>query len=576
MKLNTKWDKYVDVNHLFEEYPRPSLARKSFINLNGFWKYAFTKSKEAPTKYDGDILVPFSPESESSTVKRTLKSDEFLWYMRSLPSDVVKRDSKWILHFGAVDQIAEIYINGIHIKTNIGGYLPFSIDITKYLQDAGNTLMVRVMDLGESSYLARGKQRSEPSGMFYTGQSGIWQTVWIEEVPTDYIENVEYSCLYDEKIVKVKVHSERVRPVKICISGIDSPILGKSNTDIYVNLTNFFKSWSPESPYLYNTEIMMGEDRVESYFAMRKVTTGPDTNGIKRVFLNNKPYFQKGVIDQGYWPKGLYTPPCDEAFIYDIKKMKDLGFNMIRKHMKVEPERWYYHCDRLGMLVWQDIVNGGMGHRSWFVTYFATFLEWINIRLKDNKYMLTGRKKKWNKKQFVIEMKDTIRALKKHPSIVTWTIFNEGWGQFDANVVTKVARIYDKTRLIDQASGWFDQRGGDFRSIHNYFLPLRFGKDNRVIALTEFGGFSYSIPGHRFSEKTYGYRIFKNKKKLSMSYQKLMEQQILPNMNKGLSVTIYTQLSDIEEEVNGIVSYDRKVSKFDEEMLREYNERLTL
>ena len=281
------------------------------------------------------------------------------------------------------------------------------------------------------------------------------------------------------------------------------------------------------------------------------------------------------MLDQGYWPEGLYTPPCDDAMIYDIRTMKELGFNMIRKHVKIEPQRWYYHCDRLGMLVWQDMVNGGRPYKGWYVTYMATAMEFFHIRMNDSLLGLLGRKDERGRWQFVEEMRGTIRHLKSHPSIVTWVIFNEGWGQFHAKTVTRIAREMDNTRLLDQASGWFDQGGGDIRSIHDYFFPLKVKPEKRATALTEFGGYSLGVPGHRMYQKVYGYRLYVKKKELTQGYRELIEKEVIPNIPRGLSATIYTQLSDVEEEINGILTYDREVLKLQGDVVRELNDRLT-
>ena len=334
---------------------------------------------------------------------------------------------------------------------------------------------------------------------------------------------------------------------------------------------------------------------------MRKISVERDEKGIPRLYLNGRPYFQKGVLDQGYWPEGLYTPPCDEAMVYDIQTMKGLGFNMLRKHIKIEPQRWYYHCDRLGMLVWQDMVNGGRDYRSWYVTYAATAMEYFHLRVRDGWLWLFGRRDERGRKQFVSEMRETVHILRNHPSIVTWVLFNEGWGQFHANTMTRIVREEDGSRLIDQASGWFDQGGGDIRSIHDYFFPLRisygtepdlvdskkckgqntrmnagYRQEERAAALTEFGGYSMSVPGHHMYRRIYGYRIYRKKSELTGGYREWIEREVIPNIEKGLSASVYTQLSDVEEETNGILTYDREIVKLEEETVRELNERMKL
>lgn len=578
-QLATKWSEGFDKNHVLLEYPRPAMRRESYINLNGVWKYAITKSKEKPECYDGDIVVPFSPEAPLSGVKRQLKPKEYLWYYRELPVDGRPRDGgRWLLHFGAVDQYAVVIINGHTAARHLGGYLPFTVDVTDLLVDGVNELTVIVQDYSDRSYYSRGKQKLKRGGMFYTAQSGIWQTVWMEQVPENHILFVKQTPLYDEQMIRIHVMSKETAPVEIEISSTEMlPVQahGMSGENIDIPVPDMH-SWSPEDPFLYDVSVKMGEDCVKSYFAMRKISSEKDESGIPRFFLNNRPYFQKGVLDQGYWPDGLYTPPGDEAMVYDIQTMKGLGFNMLRKHIKIEPQRWYYHCDRLGMLVWQDMVCGGRDYKSWYVTYMATIMEGLKIRPGDHMYGLLGRKDEKGRHQFIKEMRQTIHCLYNHPSIVTWVIFNEGWGQFHAAEVTDIAGKADNTRLIDQASGWFDQCGGDIRSIHNYFFPLKINPERRVTALTECGGYSWGVKGHKMFEKVYGYRIYYNRKELSRGYKRLVEKEILPNIRRGLSAVVYTQLSDVEEEVNGFLTYDRKVMKAEEDVVREANEKMTL
>lgn len=577
-RLKTRWSGQVDREHVLEEYPRPLMRRDSYINLNGIWDYAIRSEKGMPDKYDGAICVPFSPEARLSGVGRQLKPREYLWYRRELPRQIRPEEGRrWLLHFGAVDQYAKIYVNGRLAKEHLGGYLPFTADITSALHEEGNELMVLARDYSDASYYSRGKQKLKRGGMFYTAQSGIWQTVWAEQVPDNYITDIASTPLYDRGCLRITVETRKSGMAEITVSsGEMQPVQaeGRSGHPIDIPLKNMH-SWSPEDPFLYDIEVKMGEDHIESYAAMRKIEVKKDGNGIPRLFLNNHPYFQKGVLDQGYWPEGLYTPPCDEAMVYEIRKMKELGFNMIRKHVKIEPQRWYYHCDRLGMLVWQDMVNGGRPYKAWYVTYMATAMEFFHVRMNDSLLGLLGRKEERGRRQFVEEMRRTIKTLSGHPSIVTWVIFNEGWGQFHASVVTRIAREMDDTRLLDQASGWFDQGGGDIRSIHDYFFPLKVRPEKRVVALTEFGGYSLGVPGHRMYQKVYGYRLYVRKKELTQGYRDLIEKEVIPNIPRGLSATIYTQLSDVEEEINGILTYDREVVKLQEDVVREMNDRLT-
>lgn len=578
-QLKTRWTDQVDPEHVWEEYPRPMMKRASYVNLNGIWEYAITRGGRKPKVSDGRILVPFSPETYLSGVRRQLKPEETLWYERRLPETVRRKPGmRWILHFGAVDQFAEVRINGRITARHLGGYLPFSTDITEALREGGNILSVRVRDYSDTFYYSKGKQRLHRGGMYYTAQSGIWQTVWMEEVPETHITRIACTPDYDRGAFRIRVCGNVEERVSITVkdeSSVERQISGRTGETLLVPLESPHP-WSPEDPYLYQMEVRMGEDRVESYGAMRKVEVCKDVNGIPRIWLNNRPYYQKGVLDQGYWPDGLYTAPCDEAMIYDIQTMKKLGFNMIRKHIKIEPQRWYYHCDRLGMLVWQDMVNGGRPHRSWYVTYLATGMEYLGIRMKDRPLMLLGRGEERGRRQFLREMKETIRTLYSHPSIVTWVIFNEGWGQFYTRKIGRIAAKVDPGRLIDEASGWFDQGEGHIRSIHDYFFPLKVRPEKRVTALTEFGGFSYSIPGHRMYRKIYGYRIYHSGKALTRGYREWHEKELIPAVDQGVSASVYTQLSDVEEEVNGILSYDREVLKLEKETVQELNEQLTL
>lgn len=583
-QLKTRWADQVDKEHVLEEYPRPLLKRDSYMNLNGLWDYAITIEKGRPRSYDGKILVPFSPEAFLSGVNRQLQPAETLWYYRELPDEVKAEDGKrWLLHFGAVDQYAVVYVNGKRAARHLGGYLPFTVDVTDALRDEKNEVLIQVRDYSDAFYYARGKQKLRRGGMFYTAQSGIWQTVWMEKVPDVYITDIVAAPLYDEKAFRIKVlvrGGGSVQPVKVEVTVSSDgmkPVRVKGNAgeELLIS-TGKFHAWSPEDPFLYDIRVCAGADSAGSYAAMRKVHVERDKEGIPRIYLNNRPYFQRGVLDQGYWPEGLYTPPCDEAMIYDIQMMKALGFNMLRKHLKIEPQRWYYHCDRLGMLVWQDMVNGGRSYRSWYVTYLATAIEYFHLHMPDSMLWLLRRRDERGRKQFVSEMKETIRRLYGHPSIVTWVIFNEGWGQFHAGEVTEIAREEDDTRLIDQASGWFDQGGGDMRSIHNYFFPLEIIPQDRVTVLSEYGGYSLSVPEHRMYRKIYGYRIYRKPEELTKGYRGLIEKSVLPNIEKGLSAVIYTQLSDVEEEVNGILTYDRKFLKLDVDTVRDLNQKQML
>ena len=623
-QLYTCWGENLDRDHVLMEYPRPLLVRDSYLNLNGYWDYAFTKEYKQPERYEGKILVPFSPEAVLSGVNRQLQPDEYLWYHRVITEEELgelgknelfsagnlreqngsKQDTlencnqkaskrnendsakirkkRILLHFGAVDQACRVFVNGKNAGAHTGGYLPFELDITEYLHAGENELLVAVKDLSDTSYHARGKQKLKSGGMFYTAQSGIWQTVWMECVPQQYIRSVETKPDLEKGVIKIKVntgkHSKEVmieiREPEIYKDSMRMPqdvvesmaifqrATGVSDTWIEIPLKTF-KLWNCETPYLYYFTVTIGEDQIVSYFAMREFSLIKQKE-VPRICLNGEAQFQNGVLDQGYWPDGLYTAPSDEAFIFDLEEMKKTGFNMVRKHLKIEPQRWYYHCDRLGMVVWQDMVNGGSYYKHWFVTYLATLMSWMKISMRDIYPKLLSRETRAGRHEFVREMKETVQLLKGHPSIAAWVIFNEGWGQFQTEDMTRILREEDPDRLIDQASGWFDQGGGDFSSLHNYFFKLFIRtEEKRASVLSEFGGYSYRIEGHSACPKLYGYGICRNEKDLNRRYQDRGKKMrgLIP---EGLCASVYTQWSDIEEEVNGVYTYDRKVRKIKE------------
>ena len=574
-QLTTIWGENLDPEAVLQEYPRPQMVRDSYYNLNGYWDYAFVMEETVdvrfPEQWDGQILVPFSPESALSGVNRQLQPGELLFYQRTFLHPG-KPGERVLLHFGAVDQCCRVYINRKEVACHTGGYLAFYADITKALTEGENELIVRVQDDSDTSYHARGKQKLNAGGMFYTAQSGIWQTVWMECVPKNYVTDLKWRAYFDRKEVEILVAT--VRDTEAELTGVPGRIVGREDTDEIRFQTNHpirisleeMHPWTPETPYLYPMQIRLtgeGErDQVESYFAMRVLTVEKDASGHMRLCLNHTPYFQKGVLDQGYWPDGLYTAPADAALIFDIREMKRMGFNMIRKHAKIEPARWYYHCDRLGMLVWQDMVNGGESYHHWFVTYLATVTSRLGIHVNDFNRVLFARTEARGRKEFLCEMKETVRQLGIFPSVVLWSIFNEGWGQFDACCMEKKLRSMDPTRWIDAASGWFDQGGGDVCSIHNYFFSLKLPahEERRAVVLSEFGGYSMRLEGHACCKKLYGYRTFTEEEQLRKDYREL-EGRIEELKEEGLCASVYTQLSDIEEEVNGIYTYDRKVKK---------------
>ncbi len=577
-QLYTRWAEEFDREHVLTEYPRPSMVRDSYENLNGEWEYAIRREEMLPETYDGTILVPFSPEAVLSGVEKTVYPEDVLHYRRSFVMERLE-GRRALLHFGAVDQSCRIYINQKLAGVHEGGYLPFTLDITELVTEGENILQAVVRDCTDTSFHARGKQKLDRGGMFYQAQSGIWQTVWMEIVPGRYISRLKITPCFDEGTVNVRVFGSVRDDMEVRIRVLDGASViaettGRQDTVLRLEVPDF-EAWSPKHPRRYDLKIEMGEDEVRSYFAMRKCSVGRDRNGILRFMLNNRPYFHNGVLDQGYWPEGLYTAPCDDALVYDIKMMKKLGFNMIRKHSKIEPERWYYHCDRLGMLVWQDMVNGGTSYHMKFVCVLPNFWMKSGRLIKDNKYRAFSRQDEEGRREYYRELKAMTACLYNHPCIAAWVPFNEGWGQFDAAKASALVKRLDPGRLVDEASGWFDQGGGDMYSIHNYWRKFRCRPwRDRVTALTEYGGYSWRIEGHSYCSEVYGYRKYDSMEALTNGYKRLWEREIIPAVRKGLGGTVYTQLSDIEEEVNGILTYDRKIVKLKPDTVLGLNRRL--
>ena len=568
--LMTPWGEHLDENCILTEYPRPQMRRNSYLNLNGRWEYAITDSDESPPRWDGTILVPFSPESALSGVGRSLRPGQTLWYRREVivPQGFIPADGRLLLHFGAVDQEAAVYWNGRLLGRHMGGYNAFTLDATDALGPR-NSLVVRVHDDTDASFHSRGKQKTRRGGIWYTPQSGIWQTVWMEAVPRHYIESLRIVPLFDQSAVEVMVRCSQPLQCEATVDGRTVPFT--SGEPARIPMPDF-RAWSPEDPYLYDLSVTLGEDRVESYFGMRKMEVRADRGGVKRLFLNGEPYFQSGLLDQGYWPDGLYTAPSDEALIYDIQTAKAMGFNLLRKHIKVEPMRWYYHCDRLGMLVWQDMPSGGGKYRFSTITLPLV----TGIHRRDNHYRAFARASSQGRGEYMDELEEMVGQLFNAPSVVLWVPFNEGWGQFDSTLVMERLRALDPTRPVDPASGWHDQGAGELRSLHVYFKPFRFRRDRRgrALALSEFGGYNLRVDGHCFNQKDYGYRRLPDAAALWRDFSRLYEREVLPAVPRGLCASVYTQLSDVEDELNGLMTYDRRVVKLDADEVRELNEQL--
>lgn len=529
------------------EYPRPQLKRDSFFCLNGEWDFCVTQG-DTPDHYDRKIRVPFPPQSLLSGVGEEFKKSDVLYYKRefSLPDGFVK--SRVILHVGATDQIATVFLNGEDLGTHVGGYFPFSFDITEKLTE-NNTLVIRVTDNPKDTTLPYGKQREKRGGMWYTTVSGIWQTVWCESVPSEYIKEIRIDADDNEAIISVTGVENGTLTLRTDDGLINAPL---ENGTCTVKPCHPIR-WSPENPHLYRFKITAGEDEVESYFALRRISI-ENVRGIPRILLNGEPYFFHGLLDQGYFSDGLFTPATEGGFENDIKSMKALGFNTLRKHIKIEHPQFYYDCDRLGMIVFQDMVNNGK-YSFLRDTALPTALS------KRRRFGFCHTNKK-TRKAFIDTMEQTVLALYNHPSICLWTIFNEGWGQFDGNEMYKRLSALDKSRIIDTASGWFFCKESDIVSPHVYFKKIRVKPQKKPVLISEFGGYAHAVEGHIFNEgKAYGYRTFKSIDDFRTALNTLYTEQIIPAVPYGLCGAIYTQVSDVEDEINGILTYDRRICK---------------
>ena len=551
------------------EYPRPQFKRDSYICLNGYWEYAIRKEETIPDSFDGQILVPYSPEVEKSGVNKVVMPDDYLFYRlkTTIPNGFIK--DKVILHFGAVDQIAEVFINGKFAIKHIGGFLPFNVDIKPYLVDENLEIVLRVVDTTNSSYHSSGKQSLKPGGIWYKPQSGIYMPVWMESVSNGYIESLKITPNIDENTVVLRFKSEK-STAKVQLNGKIYDV--EANKDNSIKIDNS-RLWSPEDPYLYEFKIFNDVDEVESYFAMRKISLIKNKDNMLVIALNNKEYFMKGVLDQGYYQDGLLTPNSDEDYINDIKLIKNLGFNVSRKHIKIESLRWYYHCDRLGLLVWQDFVNGCTKYDFW-LNQVPLF---VRYKISDTRFKKFFRDNEEGRKEAYQEFLDTIDLLYNSPCIVLWTIFNEAWGQFDSKNIYEKLKQIDPTRLYDHASGWHDQGTGDFKSMHIYKwrvkVPSKRKIGNRAFIVSECGAYILDKRLKDAKKKAgFIYLLFNNKEDFQKEYIRFINEEIKPSKEKGLSAFIYTQASDVEEEMNGFISYDRKEIKVDLDVIKEVND----
>jgi beta-galactosidase/beta-glucuronidase len=575
--IQTAWAEQLDPQHPLPEYPRPQLVRANWQNLNGLWQYAITPAaaSQAPATMEGSILVPFAVESSLSGVGRKVGKDSVLWYKTQIEVQPNLRKGRLLLHFGAVDWQASVYVNGQLAGTHEGGYDPFSFDITSLLtKKKQQEIVVKVWDPTNGGPQPVGKQMIHPEGIWYTSVTGIWQTVWLEAVPNDYILATQQVPDIDKGQLQLGVTLNHYQPGDQLQVRVESeqvllqPVTGE-NMQLTIPVPNP-KIWSPDQPNLYDLTVTLlrkGKmvDHVNSYFAMRKISVEKDANGVKRILLNNKFQFQFGPLDQGWWPDGLYTAPTDAALKFDIQRTKDLGFNMIRKHVKVEPARWYTYCDQIGMLVWQDMPNGDDGSR-WEPRPGVVGLGTEMQRTSASEAIYRN------------EWSAIRKALFNHPCIVVWVPFNEAWGQFKTTEIAKWTAAEDPSRLVNAASGGNFYDAGDIIDLHNYPEPAMpdpaiYG--NRfAIVLGEFGGLGLPVPEHVWTpQKNWGYQTFADSKALFQRYDELVKR--FPEMiRKGLNAAIYTQTTDVENETNGIFTYDRKVLKMPEAGFRAANRAL--
>lgn len=580
-QMRTPWTAGVDRALPLNEYPRPTMVREDWFNLNGPWQYAIThRTDHVPARWEGEILVPFPVESYLSGVQKKVNDQQALWYKRIFEVQGAGEDERVILHFGAVDYEARVFMNGQQVHTHTGGYTGFSVDITPFLTGNKEELIVRVLDPTTKGEQPRGKQVENPGGIYYTSNTGIWQTVWYEVVPSTYMKS--YKIVTDITTSEVFVYPEIYNrfsrdEVSVAVS-LEGNVVAEGVFDATGDIALTLPAaqlWSPDSPTLYDLAIRIVRDgkvidQVEGYLGMRSMTLGKDARGDLRILLNGEPLFQYGPLDQGYWPDGIYTAPTEEALVSDIQRMKDMGFNMVRKHVKVEPERWYYHCDRLGLIVWQDMPSG-FGEIVPVKDHDrSTEGDWLDKHYEDVTRSFASEQ------SFRNQLKAMIDQFYNHPSIGVWVPFNESWGQFKTNEILHWTKTLDSTRLVDGPSGWIDRGGGDIRDYHLY--GDRLGKDlpleeKRAVVIGEFGGLGFPVEGHLYAKDAWSYQGYKNRRQLEKAYQGLLDR-VLELKKAGYSAAVYTQLTDVETEINGLITYDRQVIKIPSKRLYKLHQAL--